>query len=341
MLNLSKIPKHLKEKIDSIPLKPGVYKMKDIEGNIIYVGKSKTLRSRVKSYFYNDHEWGKLKLLVFHIQDIDHIVTDTHLEALILECALIKKLKPIYNSQLKNHKKYRYLKINDFNRFKPLTIASEREGENCFGPYRSKGMLEEVIKFFQKIYPIRKSKNTYEFTYKIFPESIKEDTFEKNKESLVEIFTNTECKLEFLSQIEAKMMDAATNFQFETASIYRDMQSYMKYLSHTETSENIDLNGKQILMGEKIDDGYKVFYIAKGKVILKKKYKEVGKKVIEEFLDYAKMLEEKVEGINNEKRDLDFKSIVYAEIKDQESKSVVFLEEHNYLQVFIDKLKTL
>ncbi len=337
-MNLSKIPKHLKEKIDSIPLKPGVYKMKDIEGNIIYVGKSKTLRSRVKSYFYTDHEWGKLKILVFHIQDIDYIVTDTHLEALILECALIKKLRPIYNSQLKNHKKYRYLKINAFNRFKPLSIVDEREGENCFGPYRSKGMLEEIVKFFQKIYPISKSKGMYEFTYKIFPEVIKEDTFEKNKESLVEIFTKRECMLEFLSQIEAKMMDAAENFQFETASTYRDMQGYMNYLHDTKTRESDELEGKNVLMGEKLDVGYKIFYISKGRIILKRKYKEISKCELEEFLANAKDLEGRVADIENEKRDLDFKSIVYSEIKNQESKAVVFIEDNNYIEVFIEKL---
>lgn len=338
-MDLSKIPKHLKEKIDSMPLKPGIYKMKDIEGNIIYVGKSKALKSRVKSYFYTDHEWSKLKLLVFHIYDIDYIVTDTHLEALILECALIKKLKPIYNSQLKNHKKYRYLKINDFNRFKPLTVVGEREDENCFGPYRSKGMLDEVIKFFQKIYPICKFGGTYEFTYKIFPENIKKDTFERNKECLIEIFSNKECMHEFLSKIEGKMMDSATNCQFETATIYRDMQSYMKYLHGTKTNENNDINEKTALMGEKIDDGYKVFYISSGKIILKKKYEDVTMEALEEFLNIAIELEKKIVGMENEKKDLDFKSIVYNEIKDQESKAVLFLDDNNYLDVFIEELK--
>lgn len=340
-MDLSKIPKHLKEKIDSIPLKPGVYKMKDIDGNIIYVGKSKTLKSRVKSYFYTDHEWSKLKLLVFHIHDIDFIVTDTHLEALILECALIKKLKPMYNSQLKNHKKYRYLKIDNFNRYKPITVVQERETENCFGPYRSKGMLDEIIKSFLNIYPIVKSQGTYEFTYKIFPESITRDTFENNKESLIEIFSSKECMLEFLSQIEKKMKDSASKYQFETASIYRDMQSYMKYLYDTNTSEHNQMNGKKVLMGEKIVNGYKIFYISDGRVILKKKFKTILKEAIEEFLDHARELEDKLTNMENEKRDLDFRSIVYTEIKDQTSKSVVFLEDNNYLEVFIEKLMRL
>lgn len=341
MLGLAKIPVHLKEKIDSIPLKPGIYKMKDIDGNIIYVGKSKTLKSRVKSYFYTNHESSKLKLLVFHIHDIDYIVTDTHLEALILECALIKKLKPIYNSQLKNHNKYRYLKISNFNRFKPITVVQQREENNCFGPYRSKGMLDEVIKFFQNIYPIIRSQDTYDFTYKIFPETIKQDTFEKNKKSLIEIFSTKECMVQFLSQIETKMKEAASKCQFETASIYRDMQSHMKYLYDTNIAENNEMHGKKILLGEKIFDGYKIFYIYDGRVISKKKYKNIDKKDIEVFISYANKLEDKLSDLQNEKRDLDFKSIVYTELKDQESKAVVFLQEDNYLELFIDKLMEL
>ncbi len=340
-MNLSKIPKNLREKIDSIPLKPGVYKMKDAEGNIIYVGKSKTLKSRVKSYFYTNHEWGKLKLLVFHIHDIDYIVTDTHLEALILECSLIKKLKPIYNSQLKNHTKYRYLKINEFNKSKPITIVAEREEENCFGPYRSKGILEEIVKFFQKIYPITKSKGMYKFTYKIFPENINENTFEKNRKSLIEIFSNRESMQKFLLQIEEKMTEAARSYQFETASNYRDMQGYMKYLDDAKAREGNGLEAKKVLMGEKIDNGYKIFYISKGRIILKRKYKEIGRHELEGFLSDANELEGRFVGIKNEKRDLDFKSIVYSEIKEQGTKAVAFLENNNYIKVFIDKLKKL
>ena len=103
---MSRIPQHLKEKIKTIPAKPGIYQMKDLNGNIIYIGKSKVLHSGVKSYFYNEHRHNKIKRMVLHIQDVDVIITDTHLEAQMLECALIKKFKPIYNKQFKNDKNY-------------------------------------------------------------------------------------------------------------------------------------------------------------------------------------------------------------------------------------------
>ena len=82
----------LKQKLDSIPQLPGIYKMLDSQGNIIYVGKSKCLRKRIKTYFTGNHERSKIEKLVSLISDIDYIVTDTHLEAKLLECKLIKKL---------------------------------------------------------------------------------------------------------------------------------------------------------------------------------------------------------------------------------------------------------
>lgn len=337
VINLSKIPVHLKEKINAIPQKAGIYKMKDIKGNIVYVGKSKTLKSRVKSYFYSDHEWSKLKMLVFHIHDIDYIETDTHLEALLLECELIKKLKPMYNSQLKNHKKYKYLKINSFNRYKPVSIIHERE-ELSFGPYKSRIRLEEVANLLQNIYPIIPSEDGYDFKYKIFPETINKNTFDDNRKSLIKIFSDNKCMEKFLSQIEAKMIDAAANGQYEVAAIYRDMQGHLTYLYQTQSIENYHINEKKVLMGEKLEDGYKIFYISKGRIILKNKYRKINKLTIEAFLFNAKEVEEKTTNIVNEKRDLDFKTIIYTEIKDQQSKAVVFLEACDDVDIFMEKL---
>lgn len=216
---MSNIPRHLDEIINTIPNKPGIYQMKDIEGNIIYIGKSKTLKKRVKSYFYTTHKFEKINKMVFSIHDISFITTDTHLEAQILECALIKKIKPIYNSQFKNHKKYNYLKVENFNRFKPLAIVNEREGENCFGPYRSRNTLLEIIEIFKNIYPITKYEDDYEFTYKILPQPMKKETFENNKQYLIEILSIAECMMNFINRLEKKISESASKLHFEKASI--------------------------------------------------------------------------------------------------------------------------
>src|SRR5690554_855055 len=112
----------IKEKLDQIPPLPGIYKMLDSRGNIIYVGKSMCLRKRVSSYFTGNHRWKKVEKLVFFTADIDYIVTDTHLEARLLECEMIKKLKPVFNSQMKNDNGYVYLKVESDSRYKVLSV---------------------------------------------------------------------------------------------------------------------------------------------------------------------------------------------------------------------------
>jgi len=310
-----------------MPTKPGIYQMKDIEGNIIYVGKSKTLKSRVKSYFYGEHTWNKVKRMVFNIHDIDYIVTDTHLEAQILECALIKKLQPIYNVQFKNDKRYKYFKIENYNRFKPVSIVDNRQSEYCFGPYRSKNILLDTVKFFQNIYPITKYGDIYEFTYKILPQSMDIDTFENNKECLIELFNNKECMVSFLSEIQVKMEKAASGLQFEMAMIYRDMLDHIKYLHDNNTNETHKISNRKVLMAEKIDDGYKVFYILNDRIILKRKYNELTKQSIEEFLKQAEELQKKGSCVIDEKRDLDFKRIIQNEIKVTDSKAILFVDK--------------
>ena len=98
---------NLKEKIDNLPKTPGIYMMKDKYGDVIYVGKSKKLKERVKSYFVNSKNHSrKVKRMVKNIEDLDVILTDTELDALILECEMIKKIRPMYNQLLKNHENY-------------------------------------------------------------------------------------------------------------------------------------------------------------------------------------------------------------------------------------------
>ncbi|AKL95924.1 UvrABC system protein C [Clostridium aceticum] len=335
---MSGIPENLVEKINSIPAKPGIYQMKDIYGNIMYIGKSKTLKSRVRSYFSTQEKSNKIERMVFHIHDIDYIVTDTHLEAQMLECALIKKLKPIYNAQFKNDQNYRYLKVENYNKLKPVKILNEREDTNCFGPYRNKKILLNLEKLFQNIYPLSKGRDTYKFTYKILPEAIEKDTFEENKCCLIEILLDQACMVKFLSEIENKMRVAASEFQFETAAIYKDLLLHIKYLHDATIKKDRRLKFQKILMGEKIEVGYKLFYIFNEKIILKKKYQEITKEIVNGFLIQAKGLEGKIPGLKNEKSNLDFQHILHAEMQDKASKSILHLHEDYDLQEFINEL---
>lgn len=145
--------------------------MMDSRGNIIYVGKSICLRKRVKSYFTSNHKWSKVEKLVFFTDDIYYVVTDTHLEARLLECELIKKFKPIFNSQMKNEREYVYLKVEGNNKYKALSIVPERE-KCAFGPFRNKHRLSNIIDSLQFIYPILKTNDGYDFDLHVLPVSM-------------------------------------------------------------------------------------------------------------------------------------------------------------------------
>lgn len=133
----------IEDKLKRLPDKPGVYLMLSEEEKIIYVGKASSLRSRVRSYFRDGNASVKVSALVRHIKDIDYIVTDTEVEALILECNLIKKHRPKYNVFLKDDKTYPYIKIT-LDEAYPRIVTTRRvkkDGAKYYGPYTSAGSL--------------------------------------------------------------------------------------------------------------------------------------------------------------------------------------------------------
>ena len=156
--------KNIQDKISAFPTITGVYLMKDKGGKIIYVGKAKNLRSRVRSYFLKKREWDrsiKTQKLVDKIDDIEFIGTRTETEALLLECELIKKHKPYYNVSLKDDKSYPYLKITVQEKWPGIYLIRrpEMDGALYFGPYSSVGSLKYVLKMLTKIFQIRDCSN--------------------------------------------------------------------------------------------------------------------------------------------------------------------------------------
>src|SRR5690554_5728548 len=188
--------------------------MLDSTGNVIYVGKSVCLKKRVRSYFTNNHKWSKIEKLVFLIDDIDYIITDTHLEARLLECKLIKKYKPIFNSQMKNDKGYVYLKVENNRKYKVLSLVSER-AKYTFGPFRNKHKLNHIIDSLEFIYPILKSKNGYDFELHVLPLSMDQESYRLNNKNLIEIFTNDSKMEALLNVLELKMQESASKLRSE------------------------------------------------------------------------------------------------------------------------------
>ncbi len=148
----------IKEQLKNLPNKPGVYIMKDKEKNIIYIGKAKVLKNRVRQYFQASHsDSPKVKSMVANIEEFEYIVTDSELEALVLECNLIKKHKPRYNILLKDDKHYPYIKITLNEDYPRLLFTRKilKDGSKYFGPYSSAPAVRETIDIIKKIFAVR------------------------------------------------------------------------------------------------------------------------------------------------------------------------------------------
>jgi excinuclease ABC subunit C len=302
----------VQEIINIIPEKPGIYKMLDAKGNIIYIGKSKCLKKRVKSYFVKSHKWEKINKLVQFINSIEYIVTDTHLEARLLECQLIKEIKPYFNSQMKQDKRYIYINILDYNQYNSLGISLERMNTS-YGPFRSKSMVENLINELKIFYPINKNNGQYEFDYHIFPVTMDKETFDTNKLVLEDIFQNTDSLACFKEKFECRMALAAAELRFETAGKYRDIISSLGYISY-------GLEGYKSLKKDKIvvtipmEDGYKLFYVHNGYILNKKVYKRITKSSIESFIRQSERITMDYPYGEDEKAGKDFIDIIYSEI---------------------------
>ena len=147
----------LEEKIRMLPDSPGCYLMKNREGTIIYVGKAVNLKNRVRSYFRDTVHTPKVDAMIAHIDDFDILLCETNLEALILECNLIKLHKPYYNILLKDDKHYPYLKVDMRQPFPRLELCRklEQDGAKYFGPYIGAGAVRQVLEAVRDVFPLR------------------------------------------------------------------------------------------------------------------------------------------------------------------------------------------
>ncbi len=150
----------LENKLKQLPDKSGVYLMKDAGGTIIYVGKAKVLKNRVKQYFTGVQKYAKVAMMVENIADLEYIICDTELEALILECNLIKKYRPYYNILLKDDKHFPYVRIDPKEPYPRVTVVRKvkNDGAKYFGPYIAAHTIRDVLDSIYKIYPLRSCK---------------------------------------------------------------------------------------------------------------------------------------------------------------------------------------
>ncbi|MDF2486341.1 MAG: Excinuclease subunit domain protein [Herbinix sp.] len=261
--------------------------------------------------------------MVSMIKDIEYNITDTHLEARLLECQLIKEIKPRFNAQMKHDQRYIFIKVEDFNRYNPLSIVEERM-ENCFGPFRSKYTISEFMDRLKNIYPIIKNGNTYEFEYHMFPITMEKDIYNQNKELLLELFTREDNILLFVEVLQARMDDAVSLYRYEMASIYRDMINNFRMLKNGLDGYK-SLVSRDILLKLPIEQGYKLFFVSKGSIINSIVTDNPDKEIIDGFIaESTSKISAMKPTSDNEKSWIDFRDILYSEISELPDEMVEF-----------------
>jgi len=287
--------------------------MLDSTGLIIYIGKSKCLKKRVKSYFSKAPKPSKVEKMVFFIDDIDYIVTDTHLEARLLECQLIKEIKPFFNSQMKNDRKYSYLKIANYSQSHALSMVSEHEGDT-FGPFRGRGLIQSFIDTVTHLFPVVENNNSYEFNYSTLPETMSPADFMENRRILMKVFSKDTSMEYFIDLLKIRMNEEVAQHNYERAATYRDLIKSMTYISHV-LYDYKSLMTRDILLKIPVRDGEKLFFISKGKIILKKYYPVLSQPEIDAFLDEGLRMRSAIVPDWDEKAEVDFQNILFSEIQ--------------------------
>ena len=266
----------IKSKLELLPSSPGCYIHKDKNGTIIYVGKAKNLRNRVRSYFRGSHDT-KTEALVSEIVDFEFIVTESNIEALLLEINLIKENKPKYNIMLKDDKSYPFIKITN-ERYPRLIITRQvkKDGGLYFGPYPDVGAANEIKRLLDRIFPFRKCTNPPSkvcFYYHIgqcMAHTIckKDEAYFKSMAQEVSDFLKGQDD-KIIDDLKGKMASAAQTMEFERAAEYRDLIQAIGTLRTKQRVMAKDLQNRDVF-GYYVDKGWmcvQVFFVRQGKLI--------------------------------------------------------------------------
>lgn len=279
----------LEDKLNNLPALPGIYQFKNEKGKVIYVGKAKNLRNRVRSYFQKNIDSPKTAALVSKIHDLEVIITDNEIEALVLENNLIKELKPRYNVNLKDDKSYPYIKVTNepYPQIYP-TRNIVKDGSRYFGPYTDVKNMKQSLRLINKIFKIRSCK------YDITEEAIQKKKFkvcldyhikkcDGPCEGLVSQFhynqmVNQVVKVlrgktdDLIDELKSQMNEAAANLEFEKAAELRDRIEQLQIYSSKQKVVSTDLEDKDIISAtyEGKDVAATILNIRSGKLVGKR-----------------------------------------------------------------------
>lgn len=299
---------NIDEELKKLPDKPGVYIMKDKDGEIIYVGKAISLKNRVRQYFRSSkNDPPKVKTMVKHIEEFEYIIVDNEVEALILEANLIKKHKPKYNILLRDDKQYPYIKVTTNEKY-PRVLKTRRvlkDGAKYFGPYPSAYAVNDTIDIIRNLYPIRTCNQNLEknqrktrpcLNYYIgrclgpCQGNVDEELYNSMIDEIIMFLSGKEDKL--IKIIEDKMIKASENLDFESAAKYRDQINSLNTILEKQKIVSPNLVDQDVIgMAKGVDEVcIQVFFIRTGKVvgrehfILSDTFNEERKEILSSFI---------------------------------------------------------
>ena len=271
---------NIREALAVLPEKPGVYLMHDKDGKVIYVGKAVVLKNRVRSYFRNlASHTPKVRAMVAKIADIETIVTSSEVEALILECNLIKKYRPRYNIMLKDDKSYPYLKVTlneDFPRLY-VTRRKLRDGAKYYGPYADAGAMHATVKLLRSMFPLRTCRTmnaerpclNYHIKRCLAPCAglVSREEYGNMIKSVCMVLDGRTAELE--RDLKKRMQEAADNYAFEEAARLRDQLQAVMRLNEQQKAVTGQDSDMDIIGFAKDMTGIciQIFFVRKGKLL--------------------------------------------------------------------------
>ncbi|RBP69981.1 excinuclease ABC subunit C [Alkalibaculum bacchi] len=272
-----------KNKLKDLPENPGVYLMKDENGKIIYIGKARNLKNRVRQYFNASEKTIKVATMVDHIADFELIITDTEMEALILECNLIKKNMPRFNILLKDDKTYPYIKVTTNEKYPRVILTREvkKDGAKYYGPFTNVYSVRQTVELLNKLYSLKRCSKKFKngkverpclnYHIKECPGMCQGNvSVEKYNESIQEIIQILNGKYEnIIHKLEKEMKEASQNLNFERAAKIRDQINGINHITEKQkivsnSDEDQDIIG---FYGEDFTYCIQVFFIRKGKIL--------------------------------------------------------------------------
>ena len=281
----------IEEELKKLPAKPGVYIMHDEKDEIIYVGKAISLKNRVRQYFQSSRNKGvKIEQMVTHISRFEYIITDSELEALVLECNLIKEHRPKYNTMLKDDKTYPFIKVTVNEAYPRVLFARQMKKDKAkyFGPYTSSGAVKDVIELVRKIYKVRSCNRTlprdcgkerpclyYHMQQCTAPceGKVTQEEYRQNIDKAIR-FLNGDSQ-EIIGELTEKMQAASDELRFEDAAGYRDLINSIRRIGERQKITSYGEEDKDIIavaMDEsedlrEQDAVVQVFFMRGGKLI--------------------------------------------------------------------------